>query len=237
MAVHFISDLHLQPNRPALTAIAHRYLAGPAREAEALYILGDLFEYWIGDDGSMPEYGGIIDALAELTRTGVAVYFMHGNRDFAVDGEFAAATGIRLLADAAVIDLHGTRTALSHGDRFCTDDIEHQRFRARYTDPAWVQRLLRLPVFIRRGLAHYARWRSMRRARDKADTITDVNEDTVDAFVREHAVAQLIHGHTHRAADHALGDGATRRVLSDWHDNRGEVLICDDQGCRRRVLR
>lgn len=236
MAVHFISDLHLQPARPELMSVALRYLVGEARDAEALYILGDLFEYWIGDDGSMPDYRGVIAALASLVDAGVPVYFMHGNRDFAVGGDFAAATGIRVLPDPTVIDLYGIRTALSHGDRLCTDDIAHQRFRARYTDPAWLERMLRLPVFVRRAIARYARWRSRRASGGKPDAIMDVNANTVRAFMREHDAPCLIHGHTHRPADHALGGGAQRLVLADWHDDRGEVLICDGEGSRRRTL-
>lgn len=227
MGIHFIADLHLQPSRPQLTTIARRYLQGPAQSAEALYILGDLFEYWIGDDGSMRDYPGIIADLSALTAAGVPVYFMHGNRDFAVNGDFAAATGVRILPDPTVIDLHGVHIALSHGDRLCTDDIAHQRFRARYTDPEWLQRMLRYPVFVRRLLARYARWRSQRGHDGKPEAIMDVNADTVDAFMREHGVSCLIHGHTHRPADHDLAGGAQRLVLADWHDDRGEVLVCE----------
>lgn len=236
MAVHFISDLHLQPGRPELTNLARRYLDNEARSAEAVYILGDLFEYWIGDDGSMRDYKAIIPALAALTDAGVRVYFMHGNRDFAVGEAFAHATGIQLLPDPTVIDLYGTPAALTHGDRLCTDDRAHQQFRARYTDPEWLQRMLRLPVFIRRLIARYARWRSQRAHRNKADAIMDVNAASVRAFMQEQAVPLLIHGHTHRPANHCLGDNGQRMVLADWHDDRGEILICDPNGCQRQTL-
>lgn len=236
MATHFLADLHLQPARPAPVAIFHRYLAGPARAAEAVYILGDLFEYWIGDDGSLPEHRDTVAALAALTDCGVPVYFMHGNRDFAVGEAFAAATGVRLLTDPTVLELDGVTTALTHGDRLCTDDIDHQRFRARYTDPQWLEGMLRLPVFVRRAIARYARWRSRRGGQRKSSQIMDVNANTVRAFLREHEAMRLIHGHTHRPADHALAGGAERLVLADWHDDRGEVLVCDADGCRRRAL-
>lgn len=233
---HFISDLHLQPGRPALTALTLRYLANQARTADAVYILGDLFEYWIGDDGSMRDYELIISAFAELNRAGVTIYFMPGNRDFAIGAAFARATGIRILPDPTVIDLYGTRTLLSHGDRLCTDDAAHQAFRARYTNPAWLARMLRLPVFVRRLLARYARWRSKRKGRRTAQTIMDVNATAVSAFMHEHQAPRLIHGHTHRPATHALDNNRQRIVLADWQDTQGEVLICGPQGCRRETL-
>lgn len=217
--------------------MARRYLDNDARSADALYILGDLFEYWIGDDGSIRDYQDIIASLSALTTAGVSVYFMHGNRDFAVGQDFARATGIRILADPTVVDLYGTPAALTHGDRLCTDDLAHQQFRARYTDPEWLDRMLRLPLFIRRLLARYARWRSKRERHGKTGAIMDVNADTVRTFMEEHAVQCLIHGHTHRPADHQLSDHGRRVVLSDWHDDWGEVLICDPDGCRRQTLR
>lgn len=236
MAVHFISDLHLQPGRPNLTALAHRYLSHQAHEAEAVYILGDLFEYWIGDDGSMRDYKSIIKALSDLTAAGIPVYFMRGNRDFAVGETFAAATGIRLLPDPTIIDLYGTSSVLTHGDRLCTDDHAHQQFRARYTDPEWLQRMLRLPVFIRRFLALYARWRSKQGKQNKPEAIMDVNADAVATFMANQHADRLIHGHTHRPADHQLDDQKHRLVLSDWHDTHGEVLICNQQGWHRLSL-
>lgn len=236
MSIHFISDLHLQPGRPALTALALRYLANQARAAEAVYVLGDLFEYWIGDDGSMRDYPEIISAFSELTNAGVAVYFMHGNRDFAVGSEFARATSIAILPDPVVIDLYGNPTLLSHGDSLCTDDIAHQAFRARYRNPDWLRRMLRLPLFVRRLLARYARWRSIRSGRRKPEAIMDVNAGAVDASMREHHAQWLIHGHTHRPADHELPANRHRLVLADWQDEHGEVLICEPQGWHRERL-
>lgn len=239
MASHFIADLHLQAECSGLVATFHRYLAGPARQAQALYILGDLFEYWIGDDGSLPEHRDTVSALRALADSGVALYFMRGNRDFAVGEAFERACGIRILEDPLLIDLHGVPTLLTHGDLLCTDDAEHQAFRAKYTDPAWRRRMLRLPRFVRRRLARDARARSRANTRRLPADIMDVNADTVRATMHAYGAARLIHGHTHRPAEHRVeldGRSGERIVLADWHDGRGEALVCDADGCRRLPL-
>lgn len=236
MAVHFLADLHLQRQRPALVAAFHRYLAGPARGAQALYILGDLFEYWLGDDASLPDHQASIAALRALVDAGTALYFMHGNRDFAIGDGFARATGAVLLADPHPLALYGRQAVLTHGDVLCTDDHAHQRFRARYTDPAWRARMLALPAWWRRVLAWYGRSRSRFTGRRKPREIMDVNPRAVDDFMREHGASLLIHGHTHRPADHPLAHGAARLVLADWHDGQGEVLVVDVAGWQRRQL-
>lgn len=248
MTAHFIADLHLQASRPGLAALFHRYLAGEARRADTLYILGDLFEVWVGDDGGLDEFRETVAALADLARRGTKIYFIRGNRDFAVGSDFAAACCLTILDDPTVVDLpcgpgpgSGPGQALlSHGDLLCTDDTAHQRFRARYNDPNWRARILRLPLWSRRLIARYARTRSRMGNRHKPEAIMDVNPETVRRLMRRHHAPILIHGHTHRPADHQvqLDDTTGRRlVLADWHDDRGEVLICNHDGFRREVLR
>ncbi len=239
MATHFIADLHLQPSRPDLVAVFHRYLNGFAREAQALYILGDLFEYWIGDDGSLAEHIESVNALHTLSVSGVRVFFMRGNRDFAVGPAFARAAGLRILVDPLLIDQYGTPTLLTHGDVLCTDDIEQQKFRARYSDPAWHRRMLKLPKFVRRQIARGARARSKSNTRNLSDEIMDVNENAVREFMHQHGAMRLIHGHTHRPQVHDVDLGHARGerfVLPDWHDNQGGVLVCDETGCRQQQL-
>lgn len=240
MTLHFIADLHLQISRPGLTALFHRYLAGEARRADALYILGDLFEAWVGDDGGLTEFRDTVEALAALAESGTKIYFMRGNRDFAVGSDFAAACRLTLLDDPSVADLPTGPALLSHGDLLCSDDTAHQRFRARYNDPRWRARMLRLPLWSRRLIARYARARSRAGNRHKPEAIMDVNPDTVRRLMHRYHIPLLIHGHTHRPADHEValdGTPGHRLVLADWHDGRGEVLICNENGFRRQALR
>lgn len=237
MASHFIADLHLRPGSAGQAAVLQRYLAGPARTADALYILGDLFEVWVGDDGSLPAHRETVAAVRALADSGVACFFMRGNRDFAVGPDFAAAAGITLIDDPTSIRLGAFQIVLTHGDRLCTDDHEHQRFRARYTDPDWLARMLALPLWLRRAIARYGRLRSRYSKPRKRAEIMDVNPAAVGAFMHKHKAALLIHGHTHRPGDHKLGVAGHRLVLSDWHPQRGEVLSVDAQGWRRLELR
>lgn len=247
MTLHFIADLHLHPARSGTAALFHRYLAGEARKADALYILGDLFEVWVGDDGGLNEFHDTIAALAGLAESGTRIHFMRGNRDFAVGPDFAAACGLAVLDDPTVIDLPNGppsgsgpgRALLSHGDLLCTDDHAHQRFRARYNDPRWRARMLRLPLWSRRLIARYARARSRAGKRSKPEAIMDVNPDTVRRLMRNHRAVLLIHGHTHRPAEHEMelnGTTGRRLVLSDWRNDHGEVLICDEDGFRRQAI-
>lgn len=209
------------------------YLAGPARQAEALYILGDLFDVWIGDDGSMPVHGPVLEALAELTGSGMAVHFMRGNRDFAVGKDFAQRTGLHIMPDPARIMLYGQPTLLAHGDVFCSDDRQHQAFRAKYTDPRWRRHRLALPLWLRRAAARRARHRSRESKQHKPWHIMDANADTVIQMARTWQVTRIIHGHTHRPADHE--DGAlTRHVLADWRPDQAQVLIAEDDGTIQR---
>ena len=239
MATHFIADLHLQGDDDVNAHRLAAYLAGAARAADALYVLGDLFDVWIGDDGSLPRHRATLAAFAELTAAGVPVAFMRGNRDFAVGAAFAEATGLRILDDPTVVDLYGTPTLLTHGDGLCTDDHAHQAFRAKYNDPAWRARMLRIPLWLRRLIAVRARRRSAAGKARKAARIMDVNADAVVEAMRRHGVARLIHGHTHRPASHHVdldGEAGTRHVIADWRADQAEVLTVDAGGVHRHSL-
>ena len=229
MSTLFISDLHLEPARPAATALFLDFLQRHARRAEALYILGDLFEAWIGDDDDAELGETVATALGTLTSQGVPIGFLPGNRDFLLGERFAAASGMQLLPESVVIDLMGERVLLSHGDTLCTEDVEYQAFRAQVRDPAWRARILALPLAQRRVLAGRMRETSRQAAQQKAADIMDVNPTAVDQALRTHGVRRLIHGHTHRPAIHHWtldGQAAKRAVLGDWYD-QGHVLICD----------
>lgn len=239
MAIHFISDLHLQTSRPAITDILLRYLEGTAREAEMLYVLGDLFEFWIGDDISVTDNEAVVRAFAALSDGGTQVYFMHGNRDFLVGDSFARQARTGLLQDPTVIDLHGVPTLLMHGDTLCTDDVAYQNLRAQVRDPDNQRQFLALPAAQRYQIANALRGSSRTEQAQKSMDIMDVNDEAVHEAMRQHGVTRLIHGHTHRPAVHQVAlDTVTgqRIVLSDWHEESGSVLICDGDGCRFRDL-
>lgn len=239
MQTHFLSDLHLPDEPSPLREGFLRYLAGPARRADAVYILGDLFEYWIGDDVGVQAYADEITALKALTASGVAVGFMHGNRDFLVGRRFAAATGVQLLNDPLAIELYGRRTLLSHGDLWCTDDVGYQRWRrfSRIRIAQWIFSML--PLARRQAIAGGVRGQSASAKRNKAESIMDVNADAiVDAF-GHHRVDRIIHGHTHRPAQHALAlaTGPVERiVLADWHEGQMEYLAVDEAGVHRVLV-
>lgn len=233
MATHFLADLHLDDSRDEYARLLTAYLAGPARTAEAIYVLGDLFEVWIGDDGSLAQHRATLDAFAQLVASGVAIFFMRGNRDFAVGEAFQQVSGMCLLDDPCVIDLYGVPTLLSHGDLFCTDDLKHQHFRTKYTDPVWRKRRLRLPLWLRRRAAARARRKSRYDKHRNPPHIMDVNSDAVRRIMLAHGVRQLIHGHTHRPATHEFtldGDPARRIVLPDWRPDQTGVLVVDADG-------
>ena len=239
MTTLFISDLHLDPERPAVTDLFLNFLATEATRAEALYILGDLFEAWIGDDDDA-ELGRVVaSAFENLTDQKVPIYFIHGNRDFLLGEGFATASGIKLLPETQVIDLYGTPTLIMHGDTLCTDDVDYQTFRTQVRSPQWQAQMLSRPLTERRLIAGQFREGSREAMRTKAEDITDVNLDTVVRTMRAHSVRQLIHGHTHRPAVHELtvdGKPARRIVLGDWYD-QGSVLRCDAAGCRLEGLK
>ncbi|MEZ5583844.1 MAG: UDP-2,3-diacylglucosamine diphosphatase [Candidatus Competibacteraceae bacterium] len=238
MVTLFISDLHLDVRRPAIVELFLDFLGRQALEAEALYILGDLFEVWIGDDDDAELGATVAQALSVLIEQGVPVYLMHGNRDFLIGQRFAAASGVRLLPETLVIDLYGTPTLLMHGDTLCTDDIKYQSFRAQVRSPQWQTQMLLRPLEERRLLGRQLREESRQAIADKPPEITDVNPRAVTAILRALEVYQLIHGHTHRPAVHSLvidERPAQRIVLGDWY-TQGSVLICDAGGCRLHSL-
>ena len=222
----FISDLHLDPAAPQIAEQFRQFLRTEARDARALYILGDLFEVWLGDDDPDPAARQIVTALRELTDAGVPCYFMHGNRDFLVGERFARESGCRLLEDGTVVDVCGERVLLMHGDALCTDDTSYQRLRRVVRNPAvqWVFRHMSLAR--RRRLAARMRAGSRQHVGETAAEIMDVNAGAVAEAFRRAGVRSLVHGHTHRPAVHALTvDGAPVRriVLGDWHA-QGSVL-------------
>jgi UDP-2,3-diacylglucosamine hydrolase len=236
MATLFVSDLHLPPAASPLRERFARLLAGPARGCEALYILGDLFEYWVGDDAGLLAHAPEVAALAALTASGVPVYFQHGNRDFLVHRDFARETGAKILPDPLRLDLYGVPTLLSHGDLFCTADLPYQRWR-RFSRFAPAQAVFRaLPLSFRLGFADRARMRSAAHQRNQADAIMDVSEDAVRAAFVAHDVTRIIHGHTHRPALHRYDvDGVAREryVLADWREDLCEFLRIDLRGIER----
>lgn len=238
MATLFVSDLHLDPARPAITALFLDFLARQAGRADACYILGDLFEAWIGDDDDAELGRRVAGALRALADSGVSVHFLHGNRDFLIGERFAAAAGVRLLPESEAIDLYGEPVLLLHGDTLCTDDADYQAFRAQVRDPAWQARLLELPLAQRRALAGQLRETSQQATQLKETAITDVNLEAVDGALRARGIRRMIHGHTHRPAIHEWmldGQPARRAVLGDWYD-RGSVLRCDVTGWRLEPL-
>ena len=235
MAALFISDLHLCPTRPAVSRLFLDFLRGPAQRADELYILGDLFEYWAGDDDLDDPFVAVMcEALAALADDGVATFFMRGNRDFLAGDGFARRTGAALLDDPALRPIEGVPTLLMHGDTLCTDDADYQEFRSMVRSPRWQQQFLARPLAERKRMIEELRRRSEEAKSVKAEAIMDVNEYAVAAALRTHAYPRLIHGHTHRPAQHLhLVDGrkCERWVLADWYD-RGSYLECDGSACR-----
>lgn len=227
----FISDLHLEDNAPERNGWLAEFLNGPARDAEAVYILGDLFEYWIGDDALSATAGQAAKEILSLRKSGVRCYFMHGNRDFLLGERYAATAGLELLPESCVVDLYGTPTLLMHGDSLCTDDVEYQAFRQQSRDPAWQTAMLNLPVTERLQLARKARAESAAHTSSASMDIMDVNADAVAAAFQEHGVKRMIHGHTHRPAHHRVNLGDTqaeRIVLADWYDAASYLEVSAD---------
>ncbi|MDE2148921.1 MAG: UDP-2,3-diacylglucosamine diphosphatase [Gammaproteobacteria bacterium] len=231
-----LSDLHLpaQPS-PLRRAFAH-FLEGPARAARQIYILGDLFEYWLGDDVGLIDYAEECERLRALSGRGVPVAFLRGNRDFLVGARFARAAGVELLPDPRRVELDGQPVLLSHGDAWCTDDRGYQVFRwltRNRVAGAW---FLRLPLRWRHGIAERLRAASRRRNGSVPRPIVDVNRAAVARAFAEHGVARIIHGHTHRPADHDEGGGRRRLVLPDWRPGDYGYLHCEAGVCRRRRI-
>ena len=218
----FISDLHLHESRPQVTRAFFHFLYSHAIHAEALYILGDFFDAWIGDDDDSELLQDVASGLHKLSELGVAIYFMHGNRDFLLGKAYASKAGMSLIDDGTVIDLYGTPTLLMHGDTLCTGDTEYQQFRTMVRSPQWQQQILAQPLAARRALAAQLRAKSQSMNSLKADDIMDVSPTEVIAQMETARVTRLMHGHTHRPARHQLvvaGNPAERIVLGDWHDS------------------
>ena len=235
----FISDLHISLKKPEIT---HRFLAflqNRAPKAAAVYILGDLFDAWIGDDDTTPPNNKIRKQLRQLTDSGTQVYFQQGNRDFLLGDKFCRDTGITLLDDYVVIDLHGTPTLLTHGDLLCTDDLPYQAFRIKSHTPEWQQSVLSKPLLLRLLAARWYRIRSYFHKRKKSQNIMDVNQDTVVKVMKDHNSLRLIHGHTHRPDVHNFeisSQPAQRFVLAAWSKDAGEVLCWNGKGYQIEVI-
>lgn len=233
-----ISDLHLSPQRPDLCQAFLRFLDEKAAGAEALYILGDFVDAWIGDDDDTPLYQELAAALKALSARGTDIFFMHGNRDFLLGRRFARASGMKILPDPTLVDLYGTPTLLMHGDTLCSDDVEYQRFRSKARNRFLQWLFLALPLSRREQIARKLRGRSEQAKKDKPSMIMDVTPATVESVLRRHDYPRLIHGHTHRPARHEHRvDGRTceRWVLADWYEG-GSYLICDPGGCRPQAI-
>ena len=239
MAVYFLSDLHLCDERPQISALFVDFLNGPALKAQAVYILGDLLEYWVGDDTLTRDSPGFVSALRTLTDHGVPTYLMHGNRDFLLGAQFAATTGCQLIEDPTIISLFGTPTLLMHGDTLCTDDVAYQNMRAQVRDKQWQQQVLAQSWEQRVALAQHYRGESQKQTRAKPEYITDVNQQAVENAMRTANVTRLIHGHTHRSAVHEFmldDQPAQRIVLPDWYENGG-VLKWGERGYQMITLK
>jgi len=227
----FISDLHLEDKAPGRTDWLLEFLTGPAGAAEAVYILGDLFEYWIGDDCVSAAAAQVAEATAAMNQLGVACYFIHGNRDFLLGQEYADRAGLELLPETCVIDLYGKPTLLLHGDTLCTDDVQYQVFRQQARNPDWQASVLALPVGERIKLAQEARIASADHTGSTSMEIMDVNPDAVSAAFRSSQVSRMIHGHTHRPAHHFIdldGVRAERIVLADWYHSGSFLEVTPD---------
>ncbi len=237
-ATLFISDLHLDDARSHIVADFERFCAGEARASDALYVLGDLFEAYVGDDDDATLNARIAVALGGVAGAGVPVHFIAGNRDFLLGEDYARRCGMDILADGTAIDLYGTPTLILHGDVLCTDDAEYQAFRRQVRDPAWQAAFLARPLAERRAFAAQARDASRAHTSSTDMAIMDVNQHAVEAAMREAGVTRMIHGHTHRPAVHDFtldGKPAQRIVLGDWYE-QGSVLEVTADAARLRGL-
>ncbi len=234
MAVLFVSDVHLSARRPQRVEAFLWFLEHMAPRAQALYLLGDLFDQWLGDDDTEDPHKPVVRALAKLAGTATAVYAMHGNHDFLLGAGFAEQTGARLLPDPSLVDVYGTPVLLMHGDSLCTDDVKYQQWRIYSRNPENQRMFLSLPMADRVERAAMIRDESSRQIQRKPEEIMDVNAEAVARTLREYGVRHLIHGHTHRPAVHTLdldGGPATRIVLGDWYQG-DSVLLWTEGGYR-----
>jgi len=231
----FIADLHLSSDQPHSMAVFRHFITTSAPQAEALYILGDLFDSWAGDDDlGDPFLAQVTASLRHLAEHGTKIYLMHGNRDLLMGEALASACQATLLNDPALIDLYGTPTLLSHGDLLCTGDTEYQLYRAQVHDANFQRQFLAKPLAERKAYIAQLRSRSMAEKQNKDSAIMDVNDAAVAALLREHGYPRLIHGHTHRPGHHEHsidGHSCERWVLGDWN-KRGNALLCEADQCR-----
>ncbi len=240
MATLFISDLHLDASRPHITRLFVDFVRTEAMQANALYILGDLFEAWIGDDSEDETANQVADALAALHTRGVPCFFIHGNRDFLLGDAYARRAHMVLLPDPSVVEIEGERMLLMHGDTLCTDDAPYQAFRVQSHAPAWQRAFLARPIAERQAFAEQARAESRRYTRSVEENITDVNPEAVLAALEASGTRRLIHGHTHRPAVHRIehgGRACERIVLGDWYEQSSVVLINDNGTCATAAFR
>ncbi len=225
--IFFLSDVHLSIDKPDITRFFLQFLETHATQAQAIYILGDLFDTWVGDDDFSPPTNKIRHAFKNLTNSNVAIYFQRGNRDFLIGEKFASETGVILLDDYAVIDLNGTKTLLTHGDLLCSDDIAYQQFRLKSHTENWKNNVLSKPLWLRLFAARWYRLRSFWHKRKKSYDIMDVNQQTVLNVLKKYDCLRLIHGHTHRAHVHYFEDENKkfeRFVLAPWDKKQAEIL-------------
>ena len=238
MTTLFISDLHLEAARPEIGEQFLEFLEQEAAYAEALYILGDLFEAWIGDDDPNPHYAEMKSTIRSVADDGVPVFFMHGNRDFLIGQRFARETGVQLLPDPCKVNLYGQDVLLSHGDALCIDDAKYQEVRTVTRNPGWQAMMLKKPLAERQAIARQARADSMAHGGSLDPQISDVDQGAVEQLLRGHDVRTLLHGHTHRPAVHRFlldGAPATRIVLGDWYE-QGSVVRWNEDGPELRAL-
>jgi len=229
----FISDLHLTLERPEITHKFIIFLQSRAKSAKCLYILGDLFDTWIGDDDFSPPIKSVKKALKQLTEQGTSIFYIHGNRDFLIGQRFSKESGVTLLDEYTVIDLYGTPTLLTHGDLLCTDDLPYQEFRRQSHSLAWQKNVLSKPLLLRLLYARWYRLRSYFHKRKKSQDIMDVNHETVKRVMQQYQVTQLIHGHTHKPAVHKLKINqktAHRFVLAEWKKEQASFLCWSASG-------
>jgi len=232
MTTFFISDIHISAEQPEICKQLIDFLENQAQESEALYILGDLFEYWLGDDDPNPEYKKIKLALRKFSNKNIPTYFLHGNRDFLIGELFAHETNITILPDPSIIELYNDKILISHGDIFCTDDIQYQHIRKQTKDPNWQKMILKKSLKERKKFAYEARRKSLKHIQDANEILMDVNQTEINKTFKKYGLNKIIHGHTHKPAIHNSminGESCKRIVLGDWYE-QGSVLEWNQSG-------
>lgn len=224
MSTYFISDLHLCEQQPQITRQFIQFCRNKACDAQALYILGDFFEYWLGDDASDKTAQVVQKELAVLSKQGIKIYFMAGNRDFLLGEDYAKTCGMEIINEPALIDLYGEAVLLVHGDAECIDDVPYQQARALFRDPKWQQQFLSMPIEQRMAFAEKARQQSQQHTQNTAAEIMDVNQTAIEELFTQHQVKTIIHGHTHRPAIHQAAQ-QQRIVLGDWHHQSSYLVV------------